>query len=71
LKDRIHLEVRLSDAHGRVDPGTVLQEEEVTEERRLMPAEPALPVGGPDVLGAADRFLGAVVEVVAKAGTNL
>ena len=36
-----------------------------------MVAEPAFPVGGPDVFGVADRFLGAVVEVVAEARADL
>src|SRR5438067_1646832 len=71
VEQRIDLEVGLSVGHGGMDPGAVLEQEEVSEERGWMLAETAFPVRGPDVLGVADSLLGAVVEVVAEAWSDL
>ena len=54
-----------------MDSGAVFEQEEVPEEGRRVPAEPALAVRGPDVLDVPDRFLGAVVEIVAETGSDL
>jgi len=65
---RIDLEVRLCVGYRGVHPLAVFEQEEISEERCLGPAEPAFAVRGPEILGVPDRFLGAVVEVVAEAG---
>src|SRR5260370_19979529 len=67
----VDFEVGLCVGHRGVDLPAVLEQEEVPEEGCLVPAEPAFAVGGPDVLGVPDCFLGAVVEVVAEAGADL
>src|SRR6202011_2658843 len=71
LEHRVDWEVGLRVGDRGVYPGAVFEEEEVSEERRLVTAEPAFPVGGPDVFGVAYGFLGAVVEVVPEAGPDL
>lgn len=71
LEQRIDLEVWLGVGHWGMDPATVLEQEEISEEGGRMVAEAAFPVGGPDVFGVADGFLGAVVEVVAEARADL
>jgi hypothetical protein len=56
---------------SELDFGAVFEQEEVPEEGCRVPAEPAFAVRSPDVLGVPDRFLGAVVEVVAETGPDL